>query len=146
MTETPTATAGPEPSWINKTAQTPVFSDGQEEAPAIAADTRQLLQRISFEEAGRENAPYIRLTLSQRPQFRYSRKDEMTFILTVAGASLAAAPLGLTHFPPQQFEGITHVLARPSGADIEVVVGVERGFKINAKTQDRDILIQAAMK
>lgn len=115
--------------------------------------TSQLLYGVQFDfEAGAsassggksEKLPLIRLKLTQRPQFRISRKDDRTFRLKISGAHLHASATGLPQFPPAEFSGFTFVQATNNGEDVEVIVGVERKFKVVAAPFDKEILLRTS--
>lgn len=134
-TETSAPTATPFPT-VTPSQTTPVPT-----LPPISSNTR--ISGLNFEYAGSERSPAIRINLDVRSEFKLSKTGEKTYTLSVPQASLGAPGLALAQYPPHDFIGFTFLQAQRKGEDVELTIGVERGIRITAVAQERDIVIRA---
>jgi hypothetical protein len=89
-----------------------------------------------------ERVPALRLKFTEKPRFTLARHGQKEYVLTVPGAALGSPGLSLPHFPPQRFEGLTHVLPADRGDSTELRIGVEAGFRLTAVPEGDEIVLR----
>ncbi len=104
----------------------------------------QALHSISFDYFEAARTPVVRFSFSERPQYKLTKMSETAFKLTIPKVGLITKQLRLPQFPPQDFIGFTLIHATPRESRLEIIIGVDRGVKINAITKEKDILVRAA--
>jgi len=113
------------------------------EVPAIKSITPGV-QKISFQYADDQKTPGIEISLNGRPEFKLTRKGDREYQLVIQGSKLSGDYLSLAQYPPQDFDGFTHVMATNRKGNSEVIIGVERGTKLTAYTKDGNVWVKIA--
>ncbi len=103
------------------------------------------VQKISFQYTDDQKTPGIKIDLNGRPEFKLLRKGDREYQLTIQGSKLAGDYLSLAQYPPQDFDGFTHLMATTRGQNSEIIIGVERSTKLTAFTKEGHIWIKVAM-
>lgn len=98
---------------------------------------------IAFDYNPVDKAPVIRVALSGRSEYKLSKRDERSFSLLLPDARLSNAGTGLPQFPPQDFNGLTFVLAAAKDNTVDISIGVERGIRVTAFVKDQEIWVRA---
>lgn len=150
MTATPTSTSttAPTPTRASPTA-VPTATVAPPPLPPTTPPTTAIsggphVLEFGFEYSNPEHTPIIRISLSDRSEFKLSKAEERLYKLSIPGARLASLTLKLPQFPPHDFVGFSFVQAEQQGDSVEVKIGVDRGARISAFPQDKDILVRAA--
>lgn len=121
--------------------QVPSLSATSAASPALdVAPGRLTLTAINFEAAER---PSVRFVLNSRADFKLARRSDKEYLLIVQNCGIAAPYLQYPVFPPQDFDGFTHVLVTPVEQNAEIAIGVERGIKLTAFAKDDGIWVTA---
>ncbi|MFM1848947.1 MAG: hypothetical protein RL417_2421, partial [Pseudomonadota bacterium] len=142
---------------VSSEARTAFVSDQaslklSETAPGAAVDAPpsstttalgQQLTELAFERTDEGAAPLVRLGLTKRPTFSFQKADPRTYRLTLPKCAVGSPHLAFPHYPPDDFVGFSIVEVRQAGEDTEVLIGVDRDFKIAPTTTERAILIRS---
>jgi hypothetical protein len=131
----PTSTQTPKPTAVPE-------SSGTEEKKS-PAHAKSAVTGFEFEYAKSDRLPMIRIKLSERIEFKFSKVDDRLFKITIPEGGVASPALKLPQFPPHDFIGFTYFKAATTSTGLEISIGVERGIRINAFAQDSDILVKA---
>lgn len=99
--------------------------------PNSLTEEQRALSSIDFETIDDEHLIAFRLT-QPAPIFELSRRDALTFVLTIPHTAIATLGLALPQYPPQQFTGITFVHALGGDPKLMATIGVEKGVKLTA--------------
>ncbi|MBN8548725.1 MAG: AMIN domain-containing protein [Deltaproteobacteria bacterium] len=147
-TLTPTATTIPNPTASPTAASLAPSTPPTQPPPSVAvvATGSPHLINFSFEYTNPEHAPFVRIELSDRTEFKLSKIEDRLYKLTIPGAQLATLTLKLPQFPPHDFVGLTFLQADQLSDSVEVKIGVSRGSRISALPQDKDIVIKVLGK
>ncbi|MCB0334976.1 MAG: AMIN domain-containing protein [Bdellovibrionales bacterium] len=89
----------------------------------------QVLTAIQFESSSQ--GPVVRLDLRQEPAYTLKKSGAKEYLLRVNNATVAKQSLLLPQFPPQDFDGLTMIMAEQAGPDLNIFVGVDRDTKLN---------------
>ena len=84
----------------------------------------------------------VRLVLRKRAQFKLTKKDARSYLLTIPDCTLEGQHLTLPYFVPQSFVGLTHVRAQRDKGDIEVTIGIDRNVRLAAFAQENEIWVR----
>lgn len=143
---TPTFTPEPSPTTMPTATETPAATPTV--APAIETPLISPVAvgcRLSGIEFFLENAEsFVRLTLSERTQFKLVREKERRYKIMIPDCTVATPGLSLPQFPPNDVVGFTLVRIQQVDSKIEIDIGLDDGMKANAVNKDAAILIKAS--
>ena len=88
----------------------------------------------------------IKFVTSGKADFKLARKSEKEYLLVLENCRLAGPHLQYPFYPPQDVEGITHVIMNMSGNNTNVTIGVERTVKLSAAPKEEEILVSVKGK
>lgn len=124
-----------------------ISSEQVASVPAVEKESppaqEQRLTELTFDRHEGDGTPIVRLGLTQRPAFSFQKSDAKTYRITLPNCSIGGAQLAFPQYPPDDFTGFTIVEVRQSGTSTEVLVGVDRDFKIAPTTTENAILIRS---
>ncbi len=136
---TPIATPASTPDAIETTASiTP-----PKEVDVAPPPGQFLLTGVHFDYLPPAFNPVVRLAiLGGNPGFKLIRNNDRGYALVVPKTKLKKSNLLLPHYPPQDFTGFTVIQPKQKGNDIEIAIGVSRGFQILAVYQGDGIILR----
>lgn len=145
----PTATATATPTQVAAVATATATATAAPTQPA--RKTKQvflgsgslLVTGVTFDHNQTDRGPVIRIKTSGRSEYKLSKRDERSFSLVLPNARLSTQSLTLPQFPPQEFVGITFVLAKANDSQVEISIGVERGIRVTAFAVDDEIWVKS---
>jgi len=141
-TPSPTPTATPElPSSPPPASPSPIAS------PVVTQEVHSgspALKAILFTVDEGAKSQAVQLVVEGKSEFKLARRSDREYVLTIEGGKVPGTYLALPQYPPQDFDGLTYVLAGQKDGNVEVSIGTERGTKLTAYFKDTNIWIRTA--
>ena len=81
------------------------------------------------------------MEFSKQPAYQFVKVNDHSYQLTIPEAGFASEHIGLPHFPPGDFPGITHVQAIRQNNAVEVTFGVEAPQRMTPVTKNKTVQI-----
>lgn len=130
------------PPTTDQSATAAAVSDVKSPLTGPAPVEIQELSAITFEQLS-DGTSAVRLSLRQRPTYSFQKADKRSYRFTLRQSGVAGDHLHLPFYPPADSRGLTVVEARRVGESLEVLVGVEEGYRIGATTAESAIVVRA---
>jgi hypothetical protein len=143
ITPTPAAVTSTPTSAATPTAISTATAPAREAKSVYLGRGSITVSAINFDYNPVDKAPVIRIALSGRSEYKLSKRDDRSFSLLLPDARLSNSGTGLPQFPPQDFNGLTFVLAAAKDNSVDISIGVERGIRVTAFAKDQEIWVRA---
>ena len=139
---TPSKTPSPTVTAIRTPHSTPANVSIPLKAPVVKPG-QTIYKSLNFNYHGPNREPVIVLSVSAKVEYKMTRRDNGSYLLTLANTAPKSESALLEQFPPHDFLGFTMVQVNQVGNNTEVVVHVDPGVKISAFTKDSEIWIKS---
>lgn len=107
------------------------------------SNSQQVITAVKFDYYLANKTPVIIISTKNRPLFELKRKDQHSFVLEIANATLIDGYLSLVQYPPNDFKGITFMKPEKTNLGIEILIGVEEGVRLASYAKGYEILVKA---
>ena len=147
FTRTPTPVTTPTSTPTQLPTLTPTFPPIESPPLSGAAPmARRSVSGLHFEYAEPDHSPFIRISLSEKSEYRFVKEKDKSYKITISRCALGVPSLALPQFPPNDFTGFTWVQVKENDGDIDVMVGVDDNTRVSAIPKDSDIIVKTLPK